>query len=347
MSSMKIVFDNISSRIKSSVSRGMFYCGLLELMKRLMLKNKGFILMYHRVLPSKEDSVVPIQPGMYVTHDTFERHLIYLKNNMHVIPLDELVGRIQLGKSLNHCCSITFDDGWYDNYVYAFPLLKKYGVPATIFLATGYVGTNKWFWPEELSRCLPRMIDDLRENEFVDETIQIFLSKLSYKKTVTMYNLLERAVDTVKHFRPQVREDFLNRLMALYPRDEEQRLLMNWEEAMEMYEDGLVSFGAHTVNHLFLDELESESIRKEILGSQEHIKMNLGYSAKLFAYPNGNYSPSIVKFLKENSFHGAVTTRKGFVECDTPQMELPRIAMHDDVSCSTDRFISRILMNHF
>lgn len=344
---MKIRFDNISSRIKSFVSRGMFYCGLLELMKRYRLENKGFILMYHRVLRSKEDSEVPTQPGMYVTCDTFERHLKYLKKNMHVIPLDELVDRMQAGKSLNRCCSITFDDGWYDNYDHAFPLLKKYDVPATIFLATGYVGTNKWFWPEELSRCIPRIINDLRENKIVDETIQIFLSKLSYNKTVTMECLSERAVDTFKQFKPQVREDLLNQLMTLYPRGEEQRLLMNWEEAMEMYEEGLVYFGAHTVNHLFLDELEPESITKEILGSQKHVQINLGYNAKLFAYPNGNYSPSIVKFLKENSFHGAVTTRKGFVYCDTPQMEMPRIAMHNDVSCTTDRFISRILMNHF
>lgn len=344
---MKIGSDNMKSWLKSSVSRGLYSSGLFELMKYHKLRNKGFILMYHRILRSKGDSEFPIQPGMYVTCATFEKHLRYLKKTMHIIPLDELVDRMQTGLSLTRCCSITFDDGWHDNYIHAFPLLKKYSVPATVFLATGYIGTDKWFWPEELSWCFSKALHRISHKDAMPETIQILLSNVTYKENDTMGVLIERAIDMVKHFRPEVRKNIMNQLRISYPRDEEQRLLMNWDEAMEMYKDGLVSFGAHTVNHHLLDELDIESMRREVLDSQKQISMNLGFNTKLFAYPNGNYTSNIVKLLQENAFRGAVTTKKGFIEYDTPQMAMPRIGMHDDVSCSTARFVSRILMKQF
>lgn len=347
LTTMKTRFDNMRSYLKSLASLGMYYCGLLELMKYCKLKNKGFILMYHRILCSKQDDDIPIQPGMYVSYENFEKHLIYLKSNMHVIPLDELVNRVQSGLSLDRCCAMTFDDGWVDNYKYAFPLLEKYQVPATIFLATGYVGTEKWFWPEELSWCLSKALNSSSNKDIIPKSLQMLLSSVAYKKNDTKDVLIEKTINIVKEFRHTDRVNFINQLMLSYPRDEEKRLIINWEEAMEMYSGGLISFGAHTVNHSLLDELDIESMRQEILDSQKHIITNLGLKTNFFAYPNGNYTSNIVNLLLKHAFLGAVTTKRGFVEHGTPLMEMPRIGMHNDVSDSTPRFISRLLLKQF
>jgi peptidoglycan/xylan/chitin deacetylase (PgdA/CDA1 family) len=108
---------------------------------RAKLAEKALVLMYHRVV-APHDVPADIDPGMYVTTDAFERHLQYLAAHHEVVTLEALfewlVGRRQFAKIP---CAITFDDGWRDNYEEAFPLLTRYGLPATIFLITDHVGT--------------------------------------------------------------------------------------------------------------------------------------------------------------------------------------------------------------
>jgi len=107
---------------------------------RTKLQGKALVLMYHRVL-APESVPADIDPGMYVTTEAFERHLQYLTAHHDVVSLNSLYewlsGRRQFARVP---CAITFDDGWRDNYEEAFPLLERYGLPATIFLITDQVG---------------------------------------------------------------------------------------------------------------------------------------------------------------------------------------------------------------
>jgi peptidoglycan/xylan/chitin deacetylase (PgdA/CDA1 family) len=116
---------------------------------RRTLKNRALVLMYHRVLHDQE---IPasIDPGMYVSRSAFDRHLHYLADHHDVINLDDLLewmtGRRQYSRPP---CVITFDDGWADNYHVAFPLLRHYRLPATIFLVTDKIGTTDTVtWPQ-------------------------------------------------------------------------------------------------------------------------------------------------------------------------------------------------------
>ena len=137
-------------RLKGLTASAAFSIGVLSHLKRLRLKNRAFVLMYHRVLPSARDETVFVQPGMYVSRETFRRQVAYLSENFNILPLNELVDRTLQGRNIGGCCAITFDDGWLDNYTVAFPTIMEFQVPATIFLVSGYIGTNRMFWPEEL-----------------------------------------------------------------------------------------------------------------------------------------------------------------------------------------------------
>lgn len=101
----------------------------------LPLRGRASILMYHSVGENGLFFTVPL-------HD-FERQLKYLKQKKYsVIKLSELLNKMKQKKDISNCVSLTFDDGYEDNYTNAFPLLKKYSFPATIFLATNFVGSK-------------------------------------------------------------------------------------------------------------------------------------------------------------------------------------------------------------
>ena len=102
------------------------------------------ILMYHRFGYDGG--------SLFVTPENFARQMNYLKNNGYeVISLDELVCGIKNDKKFKHkTVVITIDDGYKDNYTYAYPILKKYGLPATIFIMADFIGKDKDFmtWDE-------------------------------------------------------------------------------------------------------------------------------------------------------------------------------------------------------
>src|SRR5215831_20387218 len=123
---------------------------------RMTHRGRVLILNYHRVLPEMELRRRYVQPAMYVLDQVFDMHLRFLQEHFKVLTLAELLGRWRkrVWDWRQWYCVLTFDDGWLDNYLYAFPLLKKYGLPATIFLPTDFIGTYDWFWTEKLSYLL-------------------------------------------------------------------------------------------------------------------------------------------------------------------------------------------------
>ena len=120
------------------------------------LSGRALILMYHRVLPKHETAVGFVQAGMYVTPATFQCHLQWLTQHFQVVTLRSLVEKWDRGDwdDSARYCAITFDDGWVDNYRYAYPLLRAYGAPATIFLPTALTGTREWLWSDRLGYLL-------------------------------------------------------------------------------------------------------------------------------------------------------------------------------------------------
>jgi len=118
-------------------------------MKREALRAKGgdffSILLYHRIYPNMPWEYT--LPQWNVPPEKFNKHLKYLKdNNFYVMGLNGLIARLQRSEPLSpKTVVITFDDGYKNIYLYAYPLLKKYGFQATIFVTTEYMGSTKPF----------------------------------------------------------------------------------------------------------------------------------------------------------------------------------------------------------
>jgi peptidoglycan/xylan/chitin deacetylase (PgdA/CDA1 family) len=333
--------------MKKALSPFLKACGLFSALEHYRLRNKAFVLMYHRVLTPDKKNALYVQPGMYVTDSSFERQISFLKKKYRIFSLEELIGKINRHENVGGCCAITFDDGWRDNYTNAFPVLKKFQAPATIFLATSYIGTNRLFWTDEI--CLMIEQFPMLRNEFKDVSPLVlkFHHEIGSNPSGNRDIFLHTVLEVLKKYSTHERDEIL----AFYRRGGESpclpREMLRWEEAAEMGKSGLVAFGAHTAEHEILDQVPIAKVRTEIMQSREIIGRRLGVNACTFAYPNGNYNQDIQKILLENQFVGAVTTRKGFLGHNTPLMEIPRIAIHEDISGTVPLFQGRILLEKF
>lgn len=134
----------MNSTIKTMLAMAANRSGLLALLKRGAATNVVFAL--HRVLPNADTGNV-YDRNVSVNVEAFEAFLVFLSANFQIVALEDFLAEWRKG-SAKGLATLTFDDGWIDNYQYAYPLLAKLRIPATIFLPTALIGTNQRL-PEE------------------------------------------------------------------------------------------------------------------------------------------------------------------------------------------------------
>jgi len=306
------------------------------------LRGKVAILTYHRVVTGVELSSQFIQPGMYVTSETFDRQVEFLREHFDVLSMHELLSmwREKTWNAERRYCVITFDDGWLDNYVHALPVLRRYDVPATIFLPTGIIGTTLWFWPERLGWLSQRFA--------LLSSKQKALILASFKRGDSWLNGIARALETGQSdaliecckAAPHQRIDELASRLAgeMEARLPDQRLAMNWGEVEEM-SAAKISFGSHSVAHKILTTVSDAELHEEVYGSLEDLRKRNLNVVPVFCYPNGNYSPTVIRCVESAGYCAATTTEPGWEDGNTSQLfRLKRIGVHNDLTCSDALF---------
>jgi peptidoglycan/xylan/chitin deacetylase (PgdA/CDA1 family) len=110
----------------------------------VLLRDAAVIVAFHRV----QETVDP-EDGLTVGVDLFERHCRFFRDHFRVVPLREIVGKLERGEALNRELAITFDDGYRDNFEQAAPILERLSLPATFFVVTQWMGTDSVAWWDE------------------------------------------------------------------------------------------------------------------------------------------------------------------------------------------------------
>ncbi|WP_170923693.1 polysaccharide deacetylase family protein [Desulfocicer vacuolatum] len=308
------------------------------------MKQGGLILMYHRVLPAGWKGMHLIQPGMYVSTDTFEREMKLLKTKFNVISLGSMLDYLKTERSLSRCCVITFDDGWQDTFTHAFPILERYKLPATVFLTSGYMNTDRRFWPDELAACLGEWFSRGRGDALLPMGVKRILEKEGVTSHQSPTFIIDRAIGGFKKISETSRDTLLLELKEIFPNRIDDRVMMTWQEVDTMTATGRIDLGAHTVSHCLLDQIPPWEAKKEILQSKQEIESRLNRSVDYFAYPNGNFTPEISDLVREAGFAAAVTTRRGWVHAGQDLFELPRNGIHNDVGKTDALFMWRLLI---
>ena len=138
--------------LKRCIAYGLYYSGALWAYRRVVLRNRAIVLMYHRVLPAAADSFSA--SGIVVSPSVFTANMRFLRRHFTPLSADEFQSCLDRGRFPTGACLVTFDDGWQDNEQHALPILQSIGVPAVLFVATGYIGTGNTFWQERMTRQL-------------------------------------------------------------------------------------------------------------------------------------------------------------------------------------------------
>lgn len=275
-------------------------------------KSVPFIFYYHRVCDPEDDYLA--SPDLLVSKNNFEKQIQFIKEEFNVLPLEVVIGHFKKGKRLS--CSdiaITFDDGYIDNYINAYPILKKYGIPATIFITTGYIGSNNLLWWDRLSLIIKAMRgteikwDDVSSDLLTRELKNILSNEKALKRSLTPLT------DYLKSVGGDKRETIIQELGKTVLNSESfllrERIFLSWQEIKEMSGNG-ITFGSHSHTHAILTEIDDESLNRELSLSKVLIRENMGVEVKGFSYPDGCLDDKVKAAVIKAGYHYAVQTNR-------------------------------------
>ncbi|WP_041355854.1 polysaccharide deacetylase family protein [Nitrosococcus halophilus] len=292
------------------------------------------VLIYHRVLPSSD----PLMPGEPDAAQ-FRWQMELLARYFNPLPLAEAARRLWEGTLPPRAVSVTFDDGYADNVEVALPILQQVGVPATFFIATGYLDGG-WMWNDKVIEALRRMPDG--ELDLTEEGLEV----CSLSNTADRLTAVEQILARLKYLSWEEREAQAQVLAQRCRVPLSNSLMMTSSQVRELHQAGM-EIGAHTRNHPILASLARVSAEQEIAASKAWLEDLLGESVRLFAYPNGkpgkDYLQEHVDIVRGLGFEAAVSTAWGVASSRSDPWQLPRFTPWDR---TPSRFMMRLLWNY-
>lgn len=279
------------------MSRLFAHSGVNAVARRAHKHASGYhytILTYHRVLNVANIQNYEFDENLISANtDQFSRQISFLKDHYNVISFRSLFEAIGSGRKLpGNTVIITFDDGFLDNYVNAYPVLKRHAVTATFFISTDYIGKERYFWFDELVYFLKKV--DLAD---MQKLMDSYCIQYNNTGAFNRGDAIRCCMRFVKRTDNGIRLQFIEKLKSLNPsagpdaanKSAQARYLnipMTWEQLREMSAGG-IEFGSHTMSHPILANLNDDDLFYELNESHRLLSTaGINYFPVL-AYPVG------------------------------------------------------------
>lgn len=290
----------IKAALKNLIARAACHGGAAACLRKIARRpgaRRGFhVFCYHRIGEGRG----PLYPGVAL-HD-FEACCAFLARHYRVLPLAELAERSRNREPLADALAITFDDGYRDNLDLALPVLEKYGLPATVFLATSAIGTDQPLWHDRVACIVEKTRQDRLVLEVGDREVHLPLATLPARLEAVLHacRALKEVpeaekVEAVESLRVQAGGPDYSSLAGD---------MLDWDDVRAMSRRN-ITFGGHTVNHAILTRLPLEEAKQEIREGAHEIEAETDLPCNTFAYPNGDaadFNPDIEEFIESEGF---------------------------------------------
>jgi peptidoglycan/xylan/chitin deacetylase (PgdA/CDA1 family) len=270
--------------------------------------------MYHRVAEVEHDP-----SRLAVTPAHFERHLAMIRERCRPTSLAELAAGLEGGSIPRRSVVVTFDDGYGDNVHVAKPLLERFEIPATVFVISAYIDSDRDFWWDELAELRARA--SLPEVADARAARQRLRSLPNPQRLEVLDELWERSG------------------MARPPAS----LVSTGREIASLEESGLIEVGGHTATHAWLPGLTPEGQLEEIASGKRALDELLGRPTESFAYPHGEFAPVTANLVRTLGFRRACAGMRGAVSAGSPVYAIPRIHVEDLSGAELGRLLDRWL----
>lgn len=282
-------------------------------------KNKVAVLTIHGV--SDKNSGAQWQPlRSYLSTDELDNHLSRIKKHYNFVSIEKAARMIRGEEPIQkNCVTVTFDDGYLNNIELAFPVLKKHGVPMTLFAATGHIEREEPFWFDRLDYAVQHNIDGQHEEDFDGQKLTFDMSdrvvgKATLVKSIRTilqlspddYVLVPKAIEFIERIESIKGKSLLDIIDT-----DINAALASTETLAEFAKDDLVTIGSHTKNHVRLHSQPAEKVENELTLSKDMLEDLLGERCDWFCFPNGSTTKEAADITDKVGFLASFTTKEG------------------------------------
>jgi len=306
---------------------------MVDMIFRAINRKKILIYMLHGVVDDSDLNVTAWKPlGRHMRQGEFKKSLLTLANKYTFISLEQAV-KIINGECppVNNAAVLTFDDGMLNAYQNVNEVLTEMKIPATFYVATSYADKQKSYWFHSLDYAIQKnngLNEILNADKNLSERVKGFKGKkkifsqikkylkTNYPNDYDLQKIVESMILSIDKSLP----DEIDKMAKKDP----WLGVMGWKEIKAMRDNGF-EIGSHTINHVRLDGVSEEDMRKELKQSKEIICKELIEEGISFCYPNGNYNNVVINCVKETGYTSAVTGEPGLNQIGENLMALKRI----------------------
>lgn len=295
-------FNPLKKIVKMTLSYVLYYSGITGILRKRAVSQPR-VLAYHSI---NDISIKSLEIEQET--DNFREQMLYLKSNYNILSLSDFLKYRTNGRQYpDNSVLITFDDGYRDNYLNAFPILKKYNIPAVVFLTTGPIETEN-----------PLFFDALRFGLINTSGLMLDLKDiglrryfLDKKNKAYMSGMIREITDFSKKMDYNSKMELIraiyDKLDLEWTAENNKKTYLSWDEIREMSENG-IEFGSHTVTHPQLSQLSYETCKEELLRSKQIIEKQTAKPVRVLAYPfggNKDFNETVEKAAKEAGYECA------------------------------------------
>lgn len=266
---------------------------------RYFSQNSPRILMYHRFGPNS---------SRRLDISIFEKQIQILRKKFNIISLNSLCTSLINNDPLPpNAVIITIDDGYEDFYTYAYPILEKYSVPATIYVTTDFIDNKVWLWPDVIEFIFAKA-------QYNTYTIRLNGKEERYNLT-TNHEQLKAWNDMADYcltLKKKDKNEFIRKLasdlkVCVPPSPASEYKPLSWKQIMEIKKHG-IDIGSHTCAHPRLVMLDDATMRYEIESSKKRIEDMTDDTVDSFCYPHGtkmDFNDDIKRMVRNAGYKNA------------------------------------------